>query len=782
MFSISICSNQTRRTMSYIKSRKTSPAKASKYPALAGTAALTMLTGATLGYPAPLLAQQNQATAPDSAVTLPSITAIGDNDANPFKPTTLSSPKFTQPIVDTTQTVIVVPQEVIRQQQATTLTDAMRNVAGAGTFYAGENGATSTGDTIYMRGFDTSNSIYVDGIRDTSAVTRDMFNIDSVEVVKGPSGSDFGRSAPAGSINLTTKLPTLENSFNASLSAGTADMARSTIDWNERLGDSSAFRLNLMGNKSGVSGRDVVDNQRWGVAPSLAFGLGKPTTVYIDYLHVKQNNIPDGWVPTIGLPTFRGTSKTAAWTKALANAPRVDSSNFYGTLSDHNNSTTDAFTVRVEHKFTPDTVLRNTTRWSQTKQDYLISSFMFSPDPSSTSGPSLLGNPSDPSSWTMTRSANVRDSVNKILTNQTNLTTKFNTGGIKHTISTGVELIREEQTLYNHTVVLPAVNIYSPNSNVWAISDSGRLNSNTGKTDTVAGYLFDTIDLTDRWQVNGGMRLDHYSTDYDGFSTATAAPLDLSKSGNLATWKLGTLYRVAPNGNVYFNYGVSQQPPGGSNFALTAASPTANSANGVNLAPQKARSMELGTKWEVFDKRLLVSAALFRTEIENNIQLQDDGTYAQTGRQRVQGLEFGATGQITDRWSVIGGYTYQNATTSDTNSFNAGGGSGLAYTPRHALSLWSTYRVNNDFTVGGGARYVGVMSKGKDPASVTPVSTNPYWVFDAMASYQVTRNVGLQLNVYNIFNKDYVASINKSGYRYSPGLSRSAVLTANISF
>jgi catecholate siderophore receptor len=760
--------------MQYIKHRKHVPVRRVGAGTLAGGAAASVLATAMLGQPLPAVAQTTQAGGDVS--TLSAIKVQGDG-GNPYKATQQASPKFTQPLVDTTQTVQVVTQQIMQDQQAATLTDAMKNVAGAGTFYAGENGSTSTGDTIYMRGFDTSNSIYVDGIRDTSSASRDMFNIQEVDVIKGPSGSDYGRSAPSGSISLITKQPDLSDHFDASLGLGTDEYKRSTLDWNRQLGATSAFRLNAMGQKSDVAGRDNVRNERWGVAPSLAFGLGTENRVYLDFLHVKQNNIPDGGVYTIGLPGWQPPGSGYGF---MAGAARADTHNFYGTGSDHDYSTTDTGTLRFEHDFTPDTTLRNTTRWSRTTQDYLLGSFtakgLVDANGVAYGKPGTLVDPADPSTWYMTRNINLTDVDNRILANQTNLTTKFDTGSWHHDLSTGVEFMRETQDNYGRDKPTSYVSIYSPDSVTPAGATPFNGVDTRGTTDTASIYAFDTVDLSDRWQVNGGVRLDNYRTRFD------STTFDATQSGNLFNWKLGALYRLTSNGNIYVNYGVSQQPPGGANFQLASSDTTRNAANRPGMEPQKARTAELGTKWEVFNRRLLVSAALFRTDITNDVETDPDGTVSQSARKRVQGLELGANGQITDNWSVSAGYVFQNATVANGSAVTADGSTNLAYTPRHALSLWSTYELPHGFKLGGGARYVGRMERGTDTAPGTPTYVDAYWVFDAMAGYKVNKTLDFQLNVYNLFNKDYVASINKSGYRYFPGAPRSAMLTANIHF
>lgn len=219
-----------------------------------------------------------------------------------YKADKVASPKFTQRLQDTPQTIQVITSDLFNQQGATTLTEALRNSPGVGTFYAGENGNTTTGDALFMRGFDTSNSLYVDGVRDLGSISRDVFNIEQVEVTKGPAGTDNGRSAPTGAINLVSKQANLQDATSASVSLGSDQQRRTTADWNQSLGATSALRINGMWQDSGQPGRDHVQNKRWGIAPSLAFGLGTATRYYLNLLYVKQDNVPDGGVPTLGLP------------------------------------------------------------------------------------------------------------------------------------------------------------------------------------------------------------------------------------------------------------------------------------------------------------------------------------------------------------------------------------------------------------------------------------------------------------------------------------------------
>ncbi|HEX5960166.1 MAG TPA: catecholate siderophore receptor Fiu [Rhodanobacteraceae bacterium] len=755
----------------------------------------TLMAGIALGLPA-LAANADAADTAAGAgakapTQLPTINVTATRSA--YKVDRVESPKFSQPILDTPQTIQVIDRQVIAQQGATTLSEALRNSPGVGTFYVGENGSTSTGDAIYMRGFDTSGSIFVDGVRDLGSISRDVSNVEQVEVTKGPDGTGYGRTAPTGAINMVSKQPNLGDQASATLGYGSGGHQRITADWNDALGTHSAFRLNVMGQDSGVPGRDAVRSNRWGVAPSLAFGLGTPTRMYLDILHVSQNNVPDGGVPTIGLP---GYSSPDPMRPFLGAAPAVDASNFYGTDADHDRVKADMFTVIVRHEFSGAVALHDTFRWGRTHEDYLLTSFRGD-------GASLVTpDPADPSTWTIARSLpTFKDQTNRILTNQTNLTASFGTGTVRHDLSVGIELAREEIATggtgaLDDSAWTPA-NLYDPDPR----AASGLVIGNTGawsrgRTDTAAAYAFDTLHFGEHWLVTAGARIDHYDTDFrsvepcessrrapacDGAPTATPLTAVIAdKGGNLHGYKLGIVYKPVERGSVYANFATSAEPPGGNSLEFSSS---ARSADNPGFDPQKARTIEVGTKWDVAESRLRVTAALYRTVV-GNLVTQDpvDLQYYQVGRQRVQGIELGAVGQLTPNWALSAGYTLMEAKVTRGQAVAENGSADLPYTPKSAFTAWSTWRLPRGFLVGAGARYSGRMERGQDGAVGTPASTEAYRVFDAMASYRINRHATLQLNLYNLFDEAYVAAINKSGYRYTPGTPRSALLTLNLRF
>lgn len=746
----------------------------------AGTHALTVAALAmTSAFPSAVQAQQAPAK-PESTLPEVKAKAAADND---FKADTVASPKFTQPLVDTPQTITVIRREILQQQAATSLADALRNTPGI-TLQLGENGNTTTGDSIFMRGFDTTNSIFVDGIRDLGNISRDVFNIEQVEVVKGPSGSDNGRGASSGYVNMVSKIAGREATSDASLTLGTDRRVRATVDLNRPLDigvPGAALRLNVMAQDYGAPGRDEVKSKRYGFAPSLALGLGTATRAYFNYLYVDQKNRPDGGVSTYGLPGYIDAA-----------GPAVDPSNFYGSTSDYDDVTLNMFTARIEHDFKPGTTLRNITRLGNTEQDYVL-----------TGVNAVTFNADDPAASTVARSRQGRHQTNDILTNQTNLSTEFATGGLKHSLSTGFEFIYERQnqanaqTLTNTTLPASlqqtAANLYAPSTGDVFLTPPQKGAYTKGNTLSAAVYAFDTVQLSEQWLLNGGLRWEKFRTETNSatFTAATAtaaetlaqnAPLALTDS--LLSWKLGAVFKPAASGSIYATVSNSFQPPGGANFSLSAS---ATNQASPSIAPQKGSNIEIGTKWDLLGGKLAATGAIYRSENENEL-VSDGGNpavFSQVGKRRVDGVELGLVGQVTPELNISAGLAYMDPKIINGVPQGTGANQGgvIVFSPKVTFSSWLSYKLPYGLTVGGGVRYVDTVARSSNLAITSNLpGTEAYTVADAMVGYAVTKNLGLQLNVYNLFDKQYVASVNNGGSRYIPGQARNALLTANLSF
>jgi catecholate siderophore receptor len=734
-------------------------------------------------------------TPTDEAKTLPKVSVEAAEPEETPKVDRVSSPKFTQALIDTPQTISVVSKEVLKQQGAATLSQALRNTPGV-TFLLGENGNTATGDSIFMRGFDTQGSIFIDGIRDLGTVTRDTFNTEQVEIAKGPAGPDYGRGAASGYVNMASKIPTPESFTDGSASYGTASNARITGDINHRFeGSGTALRLNVMGQDGEIDGRDFIERKGWAVAPSLAFGLETDTRSYFYLLHTEQDNVPDGGVTTVGLDGFynRDLNPNPPPVTPALPPPRapgvvaapVDSENYYGYRSDFEQTSGTMFTARFEHDFNDNVSIRNSTRYGRLEQFYVLT------------GVNAVTIPSpNPDTWTVNRTRQSKFQENTLMTNQTNLTINVATGGVSHAITTGVEFINEEQ--YNPTYApaslgtLVPTNPYNPvlvdaPPNYAPVRNGAYTR---GETQTIGAYAFDTLSFAEKWEVTGGFRFDTYDTDFESLAlTGTApnqvlTPTQLGTDDTLFSYKVGVLFKPLPNGSIYLSHANSKQPPGGANFTLTRPN-GANNANRTDLEPTEGENLELGTKWEFRDGALAVTGAIFDSSNKNELipDAINPTVFVQVGEREVKGIELGIVGKLTENWDISAGVAKMDTEVVKGNAAQTG--SQINWSPELTFSSWTTYRTPFGLTIGGGARYVDTVAR-SIASTVLPTANVPtapeYWVVDAMLGYKVNDKVTIQLNGYNLLDEEYIATLNSGGSRYIPGTPLSALLSVNFTF
>ena len=653
----------------------------------------------------------------------------------------LSSPKYTQPLLDTPQTVTVISKEVMEEQGATTLRDVLKNVPGL-TITAGEGG-NPAGDNLTLRGFSARNDIFVDGVRDISPQARDPFNLEQVDVVKGPGSVYTGRGSTGGSINLLNKTPGLKRAFSGTLDFGGDRTRRATADVNLPIGDSVGFRLNLLGHHSGVAGRDVVKFDRWGVAPSLTFGLGKPTRFTVSYYKLKQNNISDygiPWVPVTNnaLVEFRDRP---------APVPR---NTFYGLRNrDFEKLDSDLVTLKFEHDFNDALSLRNQFRFANSSRDSIATPPRFANNNSTAINRELR-------SW---------QTEDKVWDNQTDLVARFNTGSVEHSLVSGADFTRENNVRNTRTAPNMLTTLFDPNPDdvyTGAITLSPITGDVTANSQAV--YLFDTAKLGRKWELNGGLRWDRFAA--DGITT-TGTPV--SRVDRMLSGRAGVVFKPLPEGSLYASYGTSLNP------SLEGLS--YNTANTV-IDPEKTYTVEAGSKWDFFGGRMLLSGAVFRVEKENARTpgvLPGDPPQVLQGKQRVDGIELSVEGNVTRAWQVIAGYTFLDSTTIDSN-VPAEVGKELVNTPPNSFNVWSTYRLPSGLHFGGGARFV-------DRRFGNTINTrlvDGYWTFDAMASYPLTDHIDLKLNLYNLTDKYYFDRI--GGGHIVPGPGRAAMLSTSFRF
>jgi catecholate siderophore receptor len=712
----------------------------------------------------------------------------------------VSSPKFTAPLIDTPQTISVIPQAVFSQQGAANLADVLGNTPGI-TFLAGEGGHVAGSNSIVMRGFEATGSIFIDGVRDNGNYGRDVYNLEQVEVVKGPAG-DNGRGTASGYINLSTKSPQATDFAASTLSYGfdeyaSVDRQRATIDVNRSLGDSikgAAVRVTALWQDSGVAGRDYAEKKSWGVAPSLALGLGTPTRLTLGYQHDEQNDRPDFGA----LGGIVGGTATA-----IRPLQSVDRSRFYGHASDFDDVKIDVLSARLEHDLAPTVRLTNFTRFSNTDRGAIYTV------PSAINSIPEMGTGRVIEIVTANRQAFFREV--ETLSNQTNFAAQFATGSFLHAFAGGLELIREKgHTLRDWTGLGVASDLskqvnqtaagapaavstvvgtspYNPNPHrpitgfapVYAFADDIRI-------DTAALYAYDTIKFNERWQATGGARLERYKANYNILAVATGIRAPFEAKDTLLTGKLGLVFKPAPNGSVYVSWGLAAQPPGTSNLSNDNGSrnngtPGTTGQNSPNAEPQKSYNYEVGTKWDFFQRKLSTSIALFQSERTNIATATDAGSGLPSayGDQQVQGIEISASGRITNHWIIFGGWSYLDS--QNRNPSNAAAdGAELNWTPEFSGNLWTTYRLPFGLTLGGGTQYTG---KSKVSLSNTNVAALPsHTVFNAMLSYELTQRINVRLNINNITDELYARSLNNNSNRTYLGEPRSYLVSAEFKF
>lgn len=650
----------------------------------------------------------------------------------------VSSPKMTRPILETPRTINVISEETIIAQGATTLRDVLRNTPGI-TFQAGEGGGGLPGDTFSMRGFSTGNDVTLDGLREAGAYSRDAFNIEQVEVIKGPAGAIAGRGATGGSINIVTKAAKLQGFSRASIESGSADHQRATFDTNvplESIG--GAFRFNAMRNEGGVAGRDVVKNESWGVAPTLAFGIGKPTRFSVGYQHLTQNNVPD-----YGLP----------WA-AFETEPRADQSNFYGLRDyDYEDVSADAASAIFEHDLRDGWTLRNVSRWADNHRDSAITA------------------PRPPN-----RQLQQRLMDNGQVANQTTLSAKVG----RHSTVFGLEASRETTFIKRQaqTTNQPQTNLSDPDPSQHPLGPMPVNNGNPEDTnlDAIGVFAFDTMQLGSRWEVTAGLRYDTIDVDYTLTNAATHAVTKLGREDAMLSWNGGVVFKPRTNMSLYASGGTSFNPSVEAAAGGAGLSDVPTSANNVNLEPEKTKNLEVGGKWETLGGRAIATAAVFRTE-KTNARTRNATTepFVLDGKQRVNGVELGITGKITENWSVLGGYAFLDSEfVASANPLEQG--AELAMVPEHSLNLWTDARVSPRMTIGGGAQYMDSVFRNATNTAEVP----SYWLLNAMASYAVNSSLTLRLNVNNLADETYVDRV--GGGHYVPGPGRSFVINAEWDF
>ena len=795
---------------------------------------------------APAAAQTTE-KAPESEKRLGGMTVSASAIDETIKVERAESPKYTRPLLDTPQTITVIGKATIQQQNLLTLRDVLSTVPGI-TFGAGEGGF-GYGDRIILRGQDAKNDVTVDGVRSGAFLNRnEVYNIEQVEVTNGANSVMNGGGSVAGTINLVTKRPLADDQTILSAGVGTDNYYRATVDANKRLSDLIAVRINAVYHENDVPGRDVEDYKRWGIAPAITIGVDGPTS-----LTLQGEYLDDKAMPQYGLRYYANNGGFL---------DEFDRGGYYGFANlDRQDSKTKSLQGIFSHRFSDNVSVRNLTRWEQIKQNtvtsqpngtFCLASTGLQPmDINGASASCTIAATATAPAFTIpagyylpTGGRGVQRFIdNDTFYTQSDLTANFDTGGVGHSLVLGASALWEDYSQYQGTLprnangttpAFPYVSISNPEVTVQGPTGAGQVYGNNnytgpinfipasrnfGEQRTLAAYLFDTAKFSDWLELNGGIRYEHFKGSNHGLTYSTTVGATFGQvtttgpfrtSDYLFSYRVGLVVKPTTFTSLYVAYGNSKLPS-------KASVDGACAANNCRLKPETTENWEIGAKAELFDAKLLLTAAVFRNErnsikVASNDPTQTDQTL--DGQQRVEGLSLGASGNITSAWTISANYMYLKskilqgvsdlciANPGVTNATQACAGINsvafpdptrgysLTNTPKHSGSLFTTYRFGFGLELGYGLTYQGSFLLNQ-PTLAQLIANNyvgykvpSYTIHRFMASYPITDRLKAQVNVQNFTNEKYVTTVRNAvgGSWAQPAPTRSAMLTLNYQF
>lgn len=631
------------------------------------------------------------------------------------------------PLVDVPQSITVVTRAQVQDQSAQNIGDVIRYVPGVG-MAQGEGNR----ETPVLRGNASTSDFFVNGLRDDVQYYRDLYNIERIEVLKGPNAMIFGRGGVGGVVNRVTRTADFHEVHELSLQTGSDDNKRATFDLGTSFNDKISGRVTGLYEDS-ASYRDFVTLERRGINPTLTLRTGAATTVTLGYEYFKDERIADR-----GIASQNG--------KPFA----ISESTFFG---DPAQSPTDTelntTSLSVDHDFGAGLSLRNRTLYGSYDKFY---------QNVYASGPvAANGNLPFQAYFAATERQN--------LFNQTDLIYKLKTGSIGHTLLGGVELGRQltdnfrlsgqfadgsdADTTPDSSFV---GNVSNPTINQPLVGFvQGASDGNNESVTTIAAiYVQDQIAFTPQLDAVIGLRYDQYDTDFSNRrSGVAAADREIETKDGLLSPRLGLIYKPLEQASIYASYSLSYLPRAGEQLGSLSLSNAA-------FDPEEYSNYEVGAKWDVRPE-LSLTLAVYQLDRSNVIlppANTGDASVLGDGA-RTKGIELGVSGKLTKAWSVAGGYAYQDGKlTGTTNATTARAGATLANLARNTFSLWNRY----DFTPQWGAG-LGLYNRSATFATTSnAVKLDGYTRLDGAVFYTVSPKLSVQLNVENLTGEDYVVN------------------------
>lgn len=660
--------------------------------------------------------------------------------------------KTDTPLLDVPQSVNVVSVKQIEDQAANNIGEAIRYVPGV--FSAQGEGNR---ETLIFRGNSSTGDFFVDGTRDDVQTYRDLYNIERLEIFKGPNAMIFGRGGIGGLVNRVTKVANGDTIRSFRIEGGSHEFVRAQFDLGTPLGSAFSARVTGVYQDSG-SYRDGVSFNRWGFNPTFSVRLGSDTIIQAGYEHFEDDRIADR-----GVPARFGASATN-----IVGPLRTPRGQFFGDPANSPTGTnTDAGTLFVEHRFTDNISIRNRTRYADYGKMYQ----------------NVFPGGVNSTETTVSISAYRQFTQRRNLINQTDFNAKFETGGIKHTLLIGGEFARQETENVREegffpgnvaSVTIPIARSNFPTTLTWRQTASS--GDNQGVTKIAAGYISDQIEFSSAFQLVLGVRYEHVTTNVTDRRTVgfpVGQQRDFSVTDDLWSPRVGLIFKPAPNATIYAGYSRTYLPRGGDQL-------TGLSVSNQNLAPEKYQNYEIGAKWDVLPG-FNVQVAAFQLDRDNVLALSDPNNSASptipVGRQRTRGVELSAAGNVTKQLSLVGAYTYSDGKFLDNVSGTVRAGNILPNMPKHSASLWVRYDPVDSLGFAVGANHQGKRFAATDNFVALPSYTR----VDAALYYDFSPQVGVQLNVENVFNKRYYLYAH-SNNNITPGSPTAFKISLNARF
>ncbi len=682
-----------------------------------------------------------------------------------LRATETSIGKGKQQLRDIPQSITVVTEKQLDDRNLDTVKDALKQTAGI-TFQAAEGGE----EDIRLRGFalSTTGDIFVDGLRDPAFYDRDTFNLDRVELLRGSASMLFGRGSTGGAVNLVNKVPRLMDENQIDVTVGSHNHRRVVGDFNQQTGESSALRVSAMKTTADNNGAgSSIDKQ--GLAGSYRWGIGERDEFTASLYRLENNNGIN-----YGMPWIKPTSASPASATTLL---PVSPTSHYGMASDYNNGTATYATLAHTHRFDGDTELTTRVRQGSFTRDQRASTIRTSAA-LNTFGPSS----------TLTRGTQNKIQDLDTLYVQSDLSSKFTAWSVKHEVLSGVDVAREQKTVYaartaaqglgGVDLVKPSTTVGTPDDGAWVNEASRALRVNNQYTATAWGvYAQDLVQVAPHWKLLGGLRYDRLKGKYDSF----AAPANGANAVNgamsnyqmeVGEWskRIGALFQPSERESYHFSAATSFNTSGDA-YSL--------GAGNKDTPPEQSINLELGAKLDSADKNFSTRYALFQsTKLnERNTDPLQPGVTVLSGRRHAAGLEADITGRMSPRWEVFGSFMWMPVAKIDVGGQGAeAAGSRPSLTPRVSATLWNTYQINGQWRVGAGLNHRGAQTPNRNPGWEATAFTTA----DVMAEYRYDAQLTFKGNVSNLTNKLYADQL-YSGH-YVPGAGRLVQVMGSYKF